>query len=111
LFDDDNENCHRALIFQGGGELGAYEAGAYQQIYRNVIQECTEDNLFDISACTSIGAINLAILVGYYLKDNNSWAGSVEKLLEFWEGLMCPTIANNLFNNNTVVSSTYTGSF
>ena len=67
--------------------------------------------LFDIIVCTSIGAINLAILVGYYLKDNNSWAGSVEKLLEFWEGLMCPTIANNLFNNNTVVSSTYTGSF
>ena len=25
-------NIHRALIFQGGGSLGAYEAGAYKAI-------------------------------------------------------------------------------
>jgi predicted acylesterase/phospholipase RssA len=25
-------NVHRALIFQGGGSLGAYEAGAYKAI-------------------------------------------------------------------------------
>ena len=25
-------NIHRALIFQGGGSLGAYEAGAYRAI-------------------------------------------------------------------------------
>ena len=27
-----NPNVNRALIFQGGGSLGAYEAGAYKAI-------------------------------------------------------------------------------
>jgi predicted acylesterase/phospholipase RssA len=27
-----NSNINRALIFQGGGSCGAYEAGAYQAI-------------------------------------------------------------------------------
>ena len=28
----DSTDIHRALIFQGGGSLGAYEAGAYKAI-------------------------------------------------------------------------------
>jgi NTE family protein len=56
--------------------------------------------LFDIIAGTSIGAINSAVLMGHYLKNNNSWKGSAEKILEFWEGLMRPTIADELFDNN-----------
>ncbi len=33
MVDSDNKsNIHRALIFQGGGSLGAYEAGAYKAI-------------------------------------------------------------------------------
>ena len=90
-------NFQRALVFQGGGALGAYEAGTYQQMYKKVSKESTDGRLFDIVAGTSIGAINSSILVGHYLK-NRSWEGSAEKLLEFWEGLMCPTVADSLFN-------------
>lgn len=49
------------------GALGAYEAGTYQQIYKKVSQESTDERLFDIVAGTSIGAINSAVLVGHYL--------------------------------------------
>jgi predicted acylesterase/phospholipase RssA len=74
-------NCHRALVFQGGGALGAYDT--YQEIYRRVSQEIKDGGrLFDVIAGTSIGAINSSVLVGHYLK-NNSWIGSAEKLLEF----------------------------
>ena len=90
-------NFQRALVFQGGGALGAYEAGTYQQMYKKVSKESTNGRLFDIVAGTSIGAINSSVLVGHYLK-NKSWEGSAEKLLEFWEGLMCPTVADSLFN-------------
>jgi NTE family protein len=95
-------NCHRALVFQGGGALGAYEAGTYQQIYKKVEREDETDGsrLFDIIAGTSIGAINSTVLVGHYLKNNNSWKGSAKKILEFWEGLIRPTIADELFEKN-----------
>jgi NTE family protein len=96
----------RALIFQGGGALGAYEAGTYQQMYKKVSKESTDGRLFDIVAGTSIGAINSSVLVGHYLK-NNSWEGSAEKLLEFWEGLMCPTIADGLFHKNSLVRASW----
>jgi predicted acylesterase/phospholipase RssA len=98
-------NCQRALVFQGGGALGAYEAGTYKQIYRKASQEenTNDRRLFDIIAGTSIGAINSTVLVGHYLKNKNSWVGSAEKLLEFWEGLMCPTIADDLFGKNSFV--------
>ena len=97
---------HRALVFQGGGALGAYEAGTYQQVYRKAGKESTDGRLFDIVAGTSIGAINSSVLVGHYLK-NNSWEGSAEKLLEFWEGLMCPTIADGLFHKNSLVRASW----
>ena len=90
-------NFQRALVFQGGGALGAYEAGTYKQMYKKVSKESTDGRLFDVVAGTSIGAINSSILVGHYLK-NRSWEGSAEKLLEFWEGLMCTTVADSLFN-------------
>jgi NTE family protein len=99
-------NCQRALVFQGGGALGAYEAGTYQQIYKKVNQENTDGRLFDIIAGTSIGAINSTVLVGHYLK-NNSWKGSAEKILEFWEGLVCPTIADDLFEKNPFFRSSW----
>jgi NTE family protein len=97
---------HRALVFQGGGALGAYEAGTYQQVYRKASKESTDGRLFDIVAGTSIGAINSSVLVGHYLK-NNSWEGSAEKLLEFWEGLMCPSIADGLFHKNSLVRASW----
>jgi NTE family protein len=97
---------HRALVFQGGGALGAYEAGTYQQVYRKASKGSTDGRLFDIVAGTSIGAINSSVLVGHYLK-NNSWEGSAEKLLEFWEGLMCPTIADGLFHRDSLVRASW----
>jgi len=53
----------RALIFQGGGSLGAYEAGAYKAFYelaseRDKIIGRKDKPLFDIVAGTSIGAMN-----------------------------------------------------
>ena len=102
----DNGNCQRTLVFQGGGALGAYEAGTYQHIYKKVSKESANGRLFDIIAGTSIGAINSSVLVGHYLK-NNSWDGSDEKLLEFWEGLMCPTMADGLFVRNSLVRNSW----
>jgi NTE family protein len=96
-----NSNIQRAIVFQGGGALGAYEAGTYQQIYRKARKESPHGRLFDIIAGTSIGAINSSVLVGHYLK-NNSWDGSVEKLFEFWEGLMCPTFADSIFDKRSM---------
>ena len=63
----------RALIFQGGGALGAYEAGVYRVlhdwIYKNISAARKDENLFDVIAGTSIGAINGAIVVSYVLRN------------------------------------------
>lgn len=86
-------NVHRALIFQDGGSLGAYEAGAYKAIseemstfikkrYREKKEE--EPTLFHIVSGTSIGAINAAILVSY-VKENKTWEGSGQRLIDFWK--------------------------
>ena len=74
----------RALILQGGGALGAYEAGAFKALYEIISKEDKINPLFDIIAGTSIGAINAAILVSHVIESNN-WKGSVEKLIGFWE--------------------------
>ena len=80
---------HRALIFQGGGSLGAYEAGAYKAFYELLSERDKkigrEDQpLFNIVAGTSIGAMNASVLVSY-VKEARTWKGSAERLIEFWE--------------------------
>jgi NTE family protein len=86
-----NSSVNRALIFQGGGSLGAYEAGAYKAIneklshYRRAKGRENEP-IFHIVSGTSIGAINAAILVSY-VKENKTWEGSDERLIEFWKYL------------------------
>ena len=85
-----NSIVNRALIFQGGGSLGAYEAGAYKVIKEELSQysktKGTENEpMFHIVSGTSIGAIN-AILVAY-VKENKTWEGFDERLIEFWEYL------------------------
>jgi NTE family protein len=61
-----------ALILQGGGALGAYQAGVYQAL--------AEANLHpDWVAGISIGAVNAALIAG------NPPEKRVEKLSEFWE--------------------------
>jgi len=75
-----NSSVNRALIFQGGGSLGAYEAGAYKAIKEELSQNSREkgigkDPIFHIVSGTSIGAINAALLVSY-VKENKTWEGS-----------------------------------
>ena len=53
----------RALVLQGGGSLGAYEAGAYKALYEWLSKEDKKEGketsmTFDNIAGTSIGAMN-----------------------------------------------------
>ena len=66
-----------ALILQGGGALGAYQAGVYQAL--------AEANLHpDWVAGISIGAINSALIAG------NPPKKRVERLRTFWETVSSP---------------------
>ena len=63
-----------ALLLQGGGALGAYQAGVYEAL--------AEANLHpDRVVGISIGAINAAIIAG------NARENRAAKLREFWENL------------------------
>jgi NTE family protein len=67
------ERCDRiALVLQGGGALGAYQAGVYQALHEANIEP-------NFVAGVSIGAINAAIIAG------NSRRNRIEKLRAFWE--------------------------
>ncbi len=90
-----NKNKMRALVLQGGGSVGAFQAGAFKALYEKITREDKENGnegrpLFDIIAGTSIGAINAAVLVSH-VAENKTWKGSSEKLIEFWKYLSCPT--------------------
>ena len=79
------------MVLQGGGSLGAYEAGAYKGLYEYLSardkKEGKEQSItFNIIAGTSIGAMNAAVLTSYVV-ENNTYEGSAEKLIEFWEFL------------------------
>jgi hypothetical protein len=63
-----------ALLLQGGGALGAYQAGVYQALAEADIHP-------DWVAGISIGAINSAIIAG------NPPEERVAKLRAFWEGI------------------------
>jgi NTE family protein len=86
-----NENeVHRALVLQGGGALGAYEAGVFDVLYYWIKKDDNavnnnKKNIFDIVAGTSIGAINAAIIVSHVIENSGRWEGCSQKLLDFWE--------------------------
>ena len=61
-----------ALVLQGGGALGAYQAGVYEALAAAAIE-------IDWVAGISIGAVNAAIIAG------NPPARRVERLREFWD--------------------------
>ena len=92
-------SVNRALIFQGGGSLGAYEAGAYKAIKEDLstffkTEGRENEPIFHIISGTSIGAINATLLVSY-VKENKTWEGSGERLVEFWEYLSTqPSVEN-----------------
>jgi NTE family protein len=88
----------RALVLQGGGSLGAFEAGAYKALYERLSEKDTEEgrkgrSTFDIVAGTSIGAINAAVLVSYVV-ENNTYDGSAERLIDFWNYLSKESMAD-----------------
>ena len=65
--------CERlALVLQGGGALGAYQAGAYQALHEAGLEP-------DWVAGVSIGGINGAIIAG------NPPERRLERLTRFWE--------------------------
>jgi NTE family protein len=64
--------CRRvALVLQGGGALGAYQAGVYEALHEADIQP-------DWISGVSIGAVNAAIIAG------NPLDKRIERLKEFW---------------------------
>jgi len=67
------DRCDRiALVLQGGGALGAYQAGVYQALHEDNIEP-------EWVSGVSIGAINSAIIAG------NSRHNRLDKLRTFWE--------------------------
>jgi NTE family protein len=116
----------RALVFQGGGSLGAYEAGVFEALCQKLIEkdrkEEEEENgrrnrpLFDIIAGSSIGAVNAVIIVDSVAsqmrrnggrnanKDRAAaiWEGSVKQLNKFWDNISfpMPLLDNNIFFKN-----------
>ena len=67
-----------ALVLQGGGALGSYQAGVYEAL-------ASSDYLPDWVAGISIGAINAAIIAG------NAPQNRVARLRSFWEEITAPT--------------------
>src|SRR5262245_45842639 len=99
-------NGQRALVLQGGGSLGAYEAGVFEVLYYWIKRKIADnENVFDVIAGTSIGAINAAFLVSYVIKRSReqsgnknvgeSWKGSAEELEEFWKSRLASNINLN----------------
>ncbi len=65
------DTAAKALVLQGGGALGAYQAGVYEALLES-------DTQLDWVAGVSIGAINAALIAG------NAPGQRVAKLSEFW---------------------------
>ena len=85
------------MIFQGGGAIGAYAAGVYAVLYHWVKKDIVGDeNVFDIVAGASAGAINACIIVSHVIHTKNHdntiprWKGSVQKVLDFWHDTSSP---------------------
>src|SRR5262249_30901168 len=69
--DDKGDARQIVLVLQGGGALGAYQAGVYQALHENGIEP-------DWIIGTSIGAINASLIAG------NAPSQRLERLKEFW---------------------------
>jgi NTE family protein len=68
-----------ALVLQGGGALGAYQAGVFQGLHEAGIEP-------DWAAGISIGAINAALIAG------NAPGQRVERLQAFWDTVTAPPL-------------------
>jgi NTE family protein len=84
------------LVLQGGGALGAYQAGVFQALHEASIE-------ISWVCGTSIGAVNGALILG------NPPERRIERLREFWETITTPQVdlpwipgwfvASNLYTN------------
>jgi predicted acylesterase/phospholipase RssA len=84
LNDNNIPNKQRALVLQGGGALGAYEAGALTVLCKELTYEYREGPLFDIVAGTSIGAMNAAVLISNVVNRKKTWEEAAKELENFW---------------------------
>lgn len=73
-----------ALVLQGGGALGAYQAGVYEAMAERGVAPTWVSGI-------SIGAINAAIIAG------NPPAERVAKLKRFWEGVSDEPLWRRMF--------------
>src|SRR5580765_7058025 len=95
---------HSVLVLQGGGALGAYQAGVYEGMAEKGFAP-------DWVTGVSIGAINAALIAG------NPPARRIERLREFWDQvssglpLIAPTFLDPLRLTFNRVSATATMAF
>src|SRR5262245_27058728 len=68
---EDGSARQTVLVFQGGGALGAYQAGVYQALHEAGVEP-------DWIIGTSIGAVNAALIAG------NAPGNRLARLEEFW---------------------------
>src|SRR5881392_3880479 len=66
------DNLRIVLVLQGGGALGAYQAGVYQALHEHGLVP-------DWIVGTSIGAVNAALIAG------NAPALRIERVKAFWD--------------------------
>ena len=71
------DNLRIVLVLQGGGALGAYQAGVYQALHEH-------DLVPDWIVGTSIGAINAALIAG------NQQANRLQRVKQFWDRVAHP---------------------
>ena len=76
-------NGQVVLVLQGGGALGAYQAGVYQALHEAGVEP-------DWIVGTSIGAINASLIAG------NEPAQRLNALRDFWCRVECHRLWNNL---------------
>ncbi len=96
----DTAPIQTVAVFQGGGALGAYQAGVYQALHESEIEP-------DWIVGTSIGAINAALIVG------NEPENRLKKLEEFWDRMahknywssetVWPVATQAMANINTII--------
>lgn len=73
------------LVMQGGGALGAFQAGVYEAMHEAGIEP-------DWVVGTSIGAINGAIIAG------NKPANRIDRLREFWQQVASAPTSSDLWS-------------
>lgn len=84
----DKDNCY-ALILEGGGDKGAFQAGAMYEIINNFADNTVA---YDIITGISVGAINGAGLSNFAQGDE---VAAAEFILTLWRGLSRDTILRN----------------